>query len=202
MELSILIFLGFSDMCTCFNLRCVLRWKHNVDIPQDFVSFIKNHGVVLDELCPSYKTSGSPHKRNKLLGGGSKLSNYVLGVDFGKIIVFTFFWVKKTFVLVISKNLGNFDLVGPLLRVPGGVPPGGWGGGGNYRRSLLYYFPALDFEKQKNRTKKSRRMPPHVPPVPLPMDPPMHPPFFSIFFSVLDHRSPLLYSFLLNEGTG
>ena len=77
-------------------------------------------------------------------------------------------------------TIGNFDLVGPLLLVPGGVPPGG--GGGNYRRGLLYHFAALDFEKQKIRKKKSYGMPA-----------PMDPPFFSIFFSFFDHRIPLLY---------
>ena len=76
------------------------------------------------------------------------------------------------------KNFGNFDLVGP-------PPARTRGGGGNYRRGLLYHFPALDFEKQKNSKKISRRMPPpHGPPI-----------FLSFFSSVLDHRGPFYIFF-------
>ena len=73
------------------------------------------------------------------------------------------------------KKFGDFDCVGPLLRVPGGYPRGGVE---NSRCGLLYHFPALDFEKQNNRKKNSWCMPPPGPPHgPLP-----RPPIFLNFF--------------------
>ena len=69
-----------------------------------------------------------------------KLLKYVRS-RFWKNKIFTIFWVNLFFGH--PKNFGNFDLVGPLLRVPGGGYP--QVGVKNYRRGLLYHFPALDF---------------------------------------------------------
>ena len=93
---------------------------------------------------------------------------------FWKNNIFTSFWAKKIF-FGHPKNFGIFDLVGPLPRVPGGVPPGG--GVESHRRGLLYHFPALDFENQDFKNFKKRRMPPLGPA-------PWTPHFFD--FSILD----------------
>ena len=51
-------------MCTCADLRCILRWKNDADLPACFASFLKAHSVVKNELCTTHGTPGTPHKKN------------------------------------------------------------------------------------------------------------------------------------------
>ena len=54
-------------MCSCSDLRCILRWKHDGDIPDNFVSFLVSHGIMRQDKCPTHKLPGTPHKSNPSL---------------------------------------------------------------------------------------------------------------------------------------
>ena len=69
------------------------------------------------------------------------------------------------------KNFGNFDLVGPLLRVLGGVTPNYGGGKSSPRHTLP--LPCDRFCKANNSKKTLATYPPRPPPVPPP--PPLDP---------------------------
>ena len=118
---------------------------------------------------------------------GPKLSKYNRGNDFGKIFFLSFFspsWIffRKNF----SEKIRTWRTRPADTR--GGHPRvGGW----KMRAKTPATLSAVFFRKLIFSKKFARPCPP--PPGP----PPWTPHFFQIFFSVLDHRSPLLYFFLL-----